>query len=455
MKMLKFIMLLGIIGGGLLFSNIWQNAAEPMIMGDAAIANVNGTDADFIKLNMLQTNKSTIQLVGGCVSILGVIGLLFMMCSKSESKTKKENDKVMKESVSGETVKEVTKVVLLCMMMGLITSAGCRRFDKPEYQEISTSETAFLIKLEGKDNQTKFDSAEKFAANKVAAKRIQITHRWNQTGRLPNSGSYIPEVLVVKVDRAPVTVEWESGGEATKSKDMAIWTESADSVGFSLGWSCSAYIKEENAATFLYMYPSGSLKGIMNTEIRARIQQIAAEVSAKYKLDELRDKKMEIATAVQTNVIPFFETRGITITTVGMFGGMTYENSKIQDAIDQTFIAQQEKVNSKAMLDAQEDKNKRIESEAKAKGNAAEAEAKGIANGNLLKSKAEAEGIEAVNKAIALSNPMLLQLKTLDVEKIKWEKWAGKYPDTVVGEGANIWVGLPQGVEKTVTATTK
>ena len=42
--------------------------------------------------------------------------------------------------------------------------------------------------------------------------------------------------------------------------------------------------------------------------------------------------------------------RGITITTIGQFGGMTYENTKIQDAIDQVFISQQEKERAAAAL---------------------------------------------------------------------------------------------------------
>lgn len=134
--------------------------------------------------------------------------------------------------------------------------------------------------------------------------------------------------------------------------------------------------------------------------------------------------------------------RGITITTIGMFGGMTYENEKIQDAIDATFIAQQEKVNAAAQLEAQADKNLRIKSEAEAMAGAAESVAKGIANGNLLKAEAEAKGILAVNDAIAKSTPMLIELKRVDVEKARMEKWNGKYPDTIAGEGAHLWVGL-------------
>lgn len=138
-----------------------------------------------------------------------------------------------------------------------------------------------------------------------------------------------------------------------------------------------------------------------------------------------------------------------------MFGGFTYENKKIQEAIDQTFIAQQEKVNAKAMLDAQADKNTRINSEAEALSKAAETQARGVANGNLLKFEAEAKGLLAVNDAIAKANnnPIIVELKRIEVEKIKADKWNGTYPATVCGEGANLWVGLSQDNSKNIPAS--
>ena len=91
---------------------------------------------------------------------------------------------------------------------------------------------------------------------------------------------------------------------------------------------------------------------------------MAAEVAAKYPLDTLRSRKQEIADAVKKDVMSFFTARGVSVTTVGMFGGMTYENPDIQKAIDQTFIAQQLKTVSLAKFEAQQKENERIELEA-------------------------------------------------------------------------------------------
>lgn len=186
------------------------------------------------------------------------------------------------------------------------------------------------------------------------------------------------------------------------------------------------------------------LKTVLDTEVRALIQQIAVDISAKYKLDDLRDKKVEISEGVRKGVITFFQTRGITITTVGMFGGMTYKNPEIQKAIDKTFIAQQEKVISVAELAAQTDKNKRIEIEAEALASAAEKQTRGVANGNLLKAEAEAKGILVVNEAIAKSAQIesMIRLKEIEVKLTHETRWEGKYPSVLAGEGANTWIGL-------------
>ncbi|MBA2743727.1 MAG: hypothetical protein H0U43_05380 [Chthoniobacterales bacterium] len=169
------------------------------------------------------------------------------------------------------------------------------------------------------------------------------------------------------MNRSPVTREWTAdAATGTASRNQAVWIESSDSVGFSLGFTCTAFIPEENAAKFLYWYPSGSLTNVMDTELRGRVQQIAAEVAARYPLDDLRAKKQEIADAVRTDVTTFFALRGISVTTIGMFGGMSYENAEIQKSIDGTVIAQQLKVVHEARFAAQQRENDRIELEANA-----------------------------------------------------------------------------------------
>ena len=190
-------------------------------------------------------------------------------------------------------------------------------YDKPEYVEIDTSDTGFLIPLEGDSaKQARFESVDYLQERKVAAKRIQITHRWNQEGRISNEAAGSRWCARQGEPLSP-TREWTAEGKHTAG-DKAIWIESADSVGFSMGFTCTAFIDEKDAATFLYWYPSGSLATVMDSEMRGRIQQTSAEIAAKYPLDDLRSRKQEIADAVKKDVTTFFAQRGITVTTVGM-----------------------------------------------------------------------------------------------------------------------------------------
>jgi hypothetical protein len=361
--------------------------------------------------------------------------------------------------------------------------SGCNRpYDAPEYADIDTAETAFVVPLEGDTaDQAKFQSEEFLEQHKVAAKRVQITHRWSQTGRdflWMESGQWIPDVRLIKVNRSPVTRQWT----ADASKDRAIWLESADSVGFSMGFMVSAFITEPDAAKFLYWYPAGSLADVMDTEIRARIQQDAAQAAAKYPLDELRGRKQEIMNYVHDDVTPFFAARGITVSTIGMYGGMTYENPHIQEAIDEVFIAQQVKNVNLAKFEAQEKANQQIELEANglakkaltvAQGDAqariatanadaqaqiiaansaaqsaviaanssaqtAVIEANAAAQAKTLAADAEAKSIEAINKALASgAGQQMLALRQLDIEKQRVEKWNGQYPSTYCFASAN------------------
>jgi hypothetical protein len=184
------------------------------------------------------------------------------------------------------------------------------------------------------------------------------------------------------------------------------------------------------------------LKDVLDNEVRAKVQETFSEFSAKNKMELLRAMKDEIAEAVRQDISPFFKTRGISITTAGQFGGFSYENKAIQEAIDGTYIAQQEKVVNKAKLDAENDKNVRELQAAKNEAEMAKATAMGEAEAErtkiLAKYEAEAEGIRKLNEALAGANPMVVQLKLLENEATRIGKWDGKFPVTYFGSGDGI-----------------
>ena len=263
----------------------------------------------------------------------------------------------------------------------------------PEFVEVDSSESAFLIPLEGDAaDQSAFQSVKYLEEKKVATKRVQISHRWRQTGYLPVTGSYVGTVRLVKVDRRPITREWtRSHRTGTSSKDEAINAESKDSINFSMGISCTAFIPEESAAVFLYSYPSKSLAEMMDMEVRARIHQIIAEEAGNYTLFDLPAKKNEIMKAVLADVGPFFKKKGIEITTLAMLGGLTFDNAEIQHAIDDAAKAAQLKVAAEAKRAAQEVDNKTMLLAAEGKALAAKREAQGKLDVELVRVEGEAK----------------------------------------------------------------
>jgi hypothetical protein len=408
----------------------WLNAIQPGVSTQLAVEQLNGKQGAFRDLRLFETYKEGANIVSGFVILVAA----WFLVARPGMRTRRH-----------------PPALLLLGVCSFCLTSCIRPYDRPEYAEIDTSETGFLIPLEGDGGtQAKFQSEEYLRALKVAAKRVQITHRWSQEGRLPNSGQWIPLVRLIKVNRSPVTREWTAdAASGTASKNQAIWIESADSVGFSMGFTCTAFIPEEQAAKFLYWYPNGSLANVMDTEIRARMQQMAAEIAARYRLDILREKKQEISDAVRNDVVAFFAQRGVVITTVGMFGGMTYENAEIQKSIDGTVIAQQLKVVNQAKFEAQQRDNDRVELEANAIAERARRIAAGEADAKKIAAAAEAESIQVVNKALAAAqqNPLLYQLRSLEVERARVDHWNGQYPTyfvgTAAGQSPNLLLQMP------------
>lgn len=430
----------------------WLGGRQPQTSAALALGQLEASDAAAAALRQFEADKDLVHVVAGAITLV-TAWLCFGRYARS--------------AIERLKARFVGRWTLLLGLLSLAGATGCMKpYDKPEFIEIDTSETGFLIPLEGDaTQQAKFQSEDYLSQRKVATKRVQITHRWSQEGRMTWNGRWIPTVRLVKVNRSPVTREWttmqspSAAGQSIRgaASDRAIWIESGDSVGFSMGFTCTAFIAEDEAARFLYWYPSGSLADMMDHEVRGRVQQAAAEVAAKYPLDLLRAKKQEIADAVKADLTNFFAARGVSITTVGMFGGMTYENPEIQKAIDQTFIAQQLKVVAEARFQAQKKENERIELEANGAAEKARREAMGLADAKRTAAAAEAETIREVNRALneAQQNPALYQLKALDVEKARIEKWDGRYPTWFMGGagggGANLLLHVPAPGEAATT----
>lgn len=333
------------------------------------------------------------------------------------------------------------RIIQLALAIFITTAftACVRPVEPKDIKQIQSNQTLYVIPYQGENisRQVKFDSAQYEKYKKVAVREYQVPKYWLNRGRFEwtEDGEWRDAEKLIIVDRSPVNVEFkvdEKGKNAKEDRD-AIWIESADSIGFSMGFSLTAYIEESDTSTYLYRYSENALRSTVMSEVRARIQSAAAEFAAQYKLDILRSKKNELVEHVKNQVVPYFKERGITITTLGILNGMTYDNPKIQEAIDGVFVTQQEKERAAAQLAAQADKNARSESEAQQEKKNAITVAEGLAAAAIQKATGEAAAIKMVSEAAAsaASNPVFIELRKLEVESKKYERWNGALPTTV------------------------
>lgn len=314
-------------------------------------------------------------------------------------------------------------VGIACMS---ILSSGCMRpYHEDLYEEVKAYETAFVIPWEGDtENQDAFMSAELLLTKKQAAKRIPTPTRWHKTGRsflgiFDSNGKWISTILVLKVDRTPVSKQFTADSTTgSADKNQGLYAESKDSIGVSSGFAITAVIDEQDAHLFLNKFKGDALSIVMDNQIFNSVQSVYTEVCNEYNLKDLREKKQEITERMRKNVIPMYKEWGITINPdMGLIGGFLYEDKEIQTAINQVFVNQTMKEANEALRDAQEALN---EQKLSAQKNAAAMV--------VVDAQAEADSIALVAKAITDAGPMYIQNKQLEVMRSGVEKWNGVTP---------------------------
>ena len=377
-------------------------------------------DAALNQMNHNVSEYTAVGLVKNTLLFLGPFGLLYLgyLMFKSD----------FKKLISyAKTLSKASMLLLPFLFM------GCWKGYEPQKLEvINTYEEGFLLPFtEDGQKQTSSNNEEYLAKNLIYTQQIRIPQRWLQTGYGPGNGEWRDAALLIKVDKSPVTREWTADpATGTSDKNQAVWVMTADGVEFSTGWTCTARImSKEDAVKFLHNYRNETLAQVLDTEVRAKIQtEFGMEVTDLH-MQELRTNATPHLNKVIKSVEEFFTQRGITITNLGITGGFVYKDVSIMNTLVKVFNAEQDKNVAIAATQAQIEKNKKIQLEA-------EAEAKAL----LTKRQAEADGIKAVADAkvyeIESAKRDLvtyLQLKAIELTKIKLEKWDGKFPTYFMG----------------------
>ena len=321
--------------------------------------------------------------------------------------------------------------VILFMFFGIVAvvTPGCGCIGPAQVElidEIANNETAFVIPLEGANisSQEKFGSVAYLEKKKVATKRITLPQRMKSTGRMWYSYVWIPTVKVIKVNRSPITREWtQASTKGTSVTDDAIDVESKDSIGFSVGLNITCSVLEEDASTFLYHYPGGSLQSTVDTNVRGFCASILSREFGSRDLTQCKSDKREISTILLDEVKKAFKKRGITVNSIGIVGGLIYDSKAIQKAIDDGYVAEQ-----KIRIADQ----KRLEQEK-------------INQTNISIAKADADAAAEFKKAAASRTEMV----ELEIQKIRaqalmmWvSKWNGSMPSNIMPQGSQFLMGM-------------
>lgn len=296
-------------------------------------------------------------------------------------------------------------VLLISITMFL---TGCGPYPVEQAVEVKNNETAFVVPLEGDTNnkQAQFMSVDYLEKAKVATKRIIIPLRKRSLGRAAFHYEWIPLARVIIVDRKPVTSEWLG------VKD-GIRVESLDSVGFTVGINCTGMIKEEDAAKFLYYYPGNSLADVMNKNVRGYVQNILAREFGSRSLSDCQSAKKEIIEILNKELKPQFEQYGITISTIGIAEGMSYDNPEVQKTIDAVFVNETMVKQAEQEREAQKIINEKELS---------------IAQNERMKAEEFAKAAEAQTKMVELKIREMEAEAQLESAK----RWDGKTPSGVV-----------------------
>lgn len=333
-------------------------------------------------------------------------------------------------------------VAVAAMVLGATLFTGCGPAEVRPIVEIKSNETAFVVPLEGesKKGQGKFMSVEFLEEAKVATKRIELPIRKRSTGRWPGDFAWIETVKVITLDRTPITREWtKAGSSGTSSSDQAIAVESLDSIGFSVGVTCTGMITEDDAAKYLYFFAGKPLAEVMDTNVRGFIQSVQAREFGNRSLTNCKKDKGAIFKITALETADHFKPMGLTINNLGSSEGLAYDNENIQAAINKAYVAEMDiDVAGQERL-AQETRNKTKVDMAKAELTAAQ---------EFAKSKDSAIEIRKLEIQSKLADAAVINAKANEVLASKISQGTVQLPSVLPQGAASVFLNTGAPVAK-------
>jgi hypothetical protein len=316
---------------------------------------------------------------------------------------------------------------LAALSLLVLLPTGCMGPPRTDvFEEVGPNDTAFVTPLTG-DNLTggqKFNSVQYLDSKKVSAKRIPIPLVQKTTGRCWWEYEWIPAVKVWKVKRTLVSKEWtSSSGTGTKKSNEGIPVVTADAIKLSLGVAVTTFIEEQDAATYLYYHGEAPLETVTDNNVR---NYCVTELTREYgqmTLAQAKTNGAAIFAKLYSDATNAFKPKGITIMQLGNAEGFEFQDPKVQEAINNRFIAEQGIATATQAKLAQDQKNLQTIAMAQAQADAAE---------KLMKAK----------EATTLQNQLEIQLMEAKARLAMAEKWNGQLPASILPSNSPLLLNL-------------
>ena len=307
--------------------------------------------------------------------------------------------------------------VLMFAFVAMMMFDSClfiRSYDKPEYVQIDTNETAFVIHLFAEDGedpkkaQVTLTSEDYYEKNVLNEKLVRIPHKWVQKGRTRGNGEWIPATKVVAVSNSPITGTWND----------EIKVETKGSQGFTVPMKYAIRITPADSGRFLSKFPANEKtndrsKMISSPEKVADNQfknVVAAELSKefhKYEYKDVLPNRDEIVSSAITRIQEWAKEFGITIDNLAVFNGLIPDDPTLQNQMDE-----------QAKLAAQvETEKKRFDAEKQKKQNEIELQKMETERVNVERQKKEAEA-----RATVSTQSILAQTSNFELDRKRREQ---------------------------------
>jgi prohibitin 2 len=183
------------------------------------------------------------------------------------------------------------------------------------------------------------------------------------------------------------------------------------------------------------VYEKYSHSGDMTSYVQTATQEVFKAVTAKYSAPELIAKRALVSADINSALKAKVEQYGVQIINIDM------RNFAFQDSYMKAINS---KVEQEQLRLAAENKFRTVEAEqkqkvavAEAEANAIKARADGDAYAKVKTATAEADALRIQNAALSQSRDVL-ELRRIEVERIKWARWNGALPTHIFGGNGPI-----------------